>query len=230
MDATITTPLGVHRVRQARSQATRERIVGAAVELLERKPLEEISVAEIARRAGISVGGFYARFASRDALFHTFENGFFERILADADRVLDPRRWEGRRIPEIIEAYIRMAVTVFRKHEGILRQVAVRSRGRSDPKFRERINRLNQHLHDRFRVLLHARSAEISHPDPRVAIDLGLTFVSAAMRETILFSHMCQHLARLSDDALVEELTHAYCAFLGVRRDRSAGSRKRRSR
>jgi AcrR family transcriptional regulator len=205
---------GVHRTRQARSEATRDRIVSAALELLDKKPLDDIGVAEIARKARVSVGGFYARFASIDALVFYFEHDFFERLLANADRVLDPARWEGRRIPEIVEAYIRMAVTAFRRHRSLLRQVALRSRRAADPAFRERVDAANRRLHGGLRTLLRARRDEIAHPDPDGAIDLGLTMVSAAMRETILFPEMCRHLTPTSDRALVRELTRAYVSYL----------------
>jgi AcrR family transcriptional regulator len=209
-------PPGVHHPKQARSEATKERIVEAAIELLDRKPLAEIGVAEIARRAGVSVGGFYARFASLDALVFHFENDFFERLLGEVEGALDPGRWEGRRIPEIVEAYVRMAVTAFRRHRGLMRQVALQSRRAADPAFRERVNAVNLRLHGALWTLLRARRGEIAHPDPEGAIDLGLTMVSAAMRETILFPEMCRHLKAFSDDALVRELTRAYVAFLGI--------------
>src|SRR5262249_60863142 len=104
----------------------------------------------------------------------------------------------------------------FRRHRALLRQVALRSRRGTDPEFRERVDAANRRLHGGLRVLLRARRGEISHPDPDGAIDLGLTMVSAAMRETILFPEMCGHLASRSDGALVRELTRAYVSYLGI--------------
>ena len=53
---------------QQRSRETAERITAAALSLLERKSFAELKVTEIARKAGVSVGGFYARFPSKEAL------------------------------------------------------------------------------------------------------------------------------------------------------------------
>ncbi|MFT7670769.1 MAG: AcrR family transcriptional regulator [Planctomycetota bacterium] len=54
--------------RQARSRRRAEGIVAATVDLLGVKGLEEMSVAEVARRAEASIGGFYARFLGKQAL------------------------------------------------------------------------------------------------------------------------------------------------------------------
>jgi AcrR family transcriptional regulator len=51
---------------QRRSRITTERFVDAALELLQTHTFEDLSVAELARRAGRSVGAFYQRFGSKD--------------------------------------------------------------------------------------------------------------------------------------------------------------------
>lgn len=205
---------GARSPRQARSQRTHDRIVRAAGELLESRPFDEISVADIARAAGTSVGGFYARFPSKDALLHGFDDAFADSLIQEAEHVLDPARWEGVPVREIVAAYISMAVTGFRRHRSVLRQVALHSRISRDDAFRDRVRRVNRQLHDRFRALLHDRADALDHTDPTRAIDLGLIAVSAAMRESILFDETRPDFATFDDDELVAELTDMYCAYL----------------
>ena len=50
-------PHGVVPARQARSRATTERLVEAAVSLLAAKRFDDVTVAEIAARAGVSGDG-----------------------------------------------------------------------------------------------------------------------------------------------------------------------------
>lgn len=57
------------RIRQRRSQVTYDALIDTAFAMLEHKELDEISVAELAQKAGYSVGAFYARFRSKDELF-----------------------------------------------------------------------------------------------------------------------------------------------------------------
>lgn len=57
------------RIRQKRGQVTYDALLDTAFAMLEHKELDEISVAELAQKAGYSVGAFYARFRSKDELF-----------------------------------------------------------------------------------------------------------------------------------------------------------------
>ena len=54
--------------RQQHKDKTRDRIVGSAVRRLKTEGLTGASVADIMSDAGLTVGGFYAHFASKDAL------------------------------------------------------------------------------------------------------------------------------------------------------------------
>ena len=53
---------------QPRSRQTREKIVHALGDALKEKPFDQVSVAEIAERAGVAVGSVYQRFKNKDAL------------------------------------------------------------------------------------------------------------------------------------------------------------------
>lgn len=59
---------GTKPALQERSRKTQAAIVDALERLLRHKSFEEVSVAEIAREAGISVGAVYRRFENKDAL------------------------------------------------------------------------------------------------------------------------------------------------------------------
>jgi len=201
--------------KQERSRQTAERITAAALQLLERKSFEELSVAEIARSAGVSVGGFYARFPSKAALLAYFDATIVEGILERAGRELDGERLAGADARTVVRTYIGLAVVSFRRHRRVLQQVALRTRTSRDQAFRQRIRQANAFLHGRFRALLEERRAEIGHPAPALAIDLGLTFVSAAMREYVLFQEY-RDFAPIKDGRLVRELTDAFCAYLRI--------------
>ena len=57
------------RIRQKRGQITYDALIDTAFALLDEKEFDEISIAELAQKAGYSVGAFYARFRSKDELF-----------------------------------------------------------------------------------------------------------------------------------------------------------------
>jgi AcrR family transcriptional regulator len=57
------------RIRQKRGQVTYDALIETAFAMLENKEFDQISIAELAQKAGYSVGAFYARFRSKDELF-----------------------------------------------------------------------------------------------------------------------------------------------------------------
>jgi len=88
---------------------TRRRILDAADELLKTKGFESASVADVMRRAGLTVGGFYAHFPSKDALGQeALLYGLtrsVERMLAALDRIGDP----AGRVRALIAEYLGQA-------------------------------------------------------------------------------------------------------------------------
>ena len=97
--------------RQRQREATRERIVEAAVEVFTEKSFEGASTREIARRAGTNQGLITYHFGSKEALWRAAADSIFERLggqLAerlDALELADPRE----RAREAIRQYVRFA-------------------------------------------------------------------------------------------------------------------------
>src|SRR5215471_17473014 len=86
--------------QQARSQLTLSRILDAAEAILGEKSWEDASVAEIARRAGSSVGAFYTRFPDKDSLLAALHQRFIEEAWATSQAALDDKRWAGAAISD----------------------------------------------------------------------------------------------------------------------------------
>lgn len=57
------------RIKQKRSKLTYNALITTGFKLLEQRELEAISIAELAKTAGYSVGAFYSRFRSKDEFF-----------------------------------------------------------------------------------------------------------------------------------------------------------------
>ncbi len=203
---------------QERSLRTAERIVAAAIDLLSQKAFASLTVAEVAARAGVSVGGFYARFPSKAALLEYLNESVIGRILAEARQTLSSEATAGLDAAAVIERYVAMAVHGFRRHRLVLQQVSLHSRTSSEQTFRRRILEVNRILHGLFRSRLAERTREMRHPDPATAVDVALTAVSGAMREYVLFQEYRPHFDPLADDRLIAELTEMSCLYLGIRR------------
>jgi AcrR family transcriptional regulator len=199
--------------RQARSQETLDRILDAAEALVAEKGFENATVAELVRRADSSVGAFYARFRDKEGLLYALYERYFEQAMATADAALDPGRWEGATIPEILHAVVPFLVSVYREREGLIRAFVMRNH--ADPAFRARRDRLSHRVHDGLTRLLLARSAEIRHPEPARAAAFGLDLVVSAIESAVLFDEL-RSTVELPDDRLAAELTRAYLSYLRV--------------
>lgn len=206
----------IHSPQQVRSKDTTDRILRAVGQLMERKDLDDLSVAEIARAAKVSVGGFYARFPSKQAVLHAFDEFIVERAMTAVRRALDPETLAGESVEGVVSAYIRMAVRFFARHRGIARQVYLKARTTGDASYVARMQRFNEFAHGRLREALLERQAEIGHPDPEAACAFGVMMVSAAMREAIFFGERKINLSNAAGRELVDELTRAFCGYLGV--------------
>jgi AcrR family transcriptional regulator len=187
--------------RQARSRETLDRILDAAEALVAEKGFDDTPVAEIVQGAGSSVGAFYTRFRDKEGLLHALYDRYYEQAIATADLALDPARWEGASISEILRAVVRFLVGTYREQRGLVRAFVIRNH--TDPSFRARRERLL------------ARRGEISHDDPERAATFALMLVFSTI-DNLLFDEMRSGALVLTDDEYSTELTRACLAYLGA--------------
>jgi len=204
----------VRTPRQARSQQTLERILDAAEALVQRKGFDDTPVGEIVQRAGSSVGAFYSRFPDKDALLLALYERYFEQAMATADEALDPERWHGARVGEIVAAVVRFLVEIYREQRGLIRAFVVRNH--TDATFQARRERLSHEVSRKLSKLLLARRDEIGHANPERAAAFGMTLVFSTLDQAMLFDEMRSGAFVLTDEDLAAELTRAYLAYLGV--------------
>ena len=209
--------------KQRRSERTLRRLLDAGELLIEEKGLADVSVPDIVRRAGSSVGGFYARFRDKNELLRALEERFFGELLQRVDRLCDPARWTDAALAEIVRACVAELVGTFRQRQALIR--AFLFRGLQDPEFIGDALRFRRRVSDRIAALLLGRQSEIGHPDPALAIELGVQLAFGLMHQFVVFGEVRAGGRRLSESALVDELTRTLCAHLGIRAPDPGGRR-----
>jgi AcrR family transcriptional regulator len=65
--------------KQARSAKTRDALIAAAWKLLQSHPWQAISIGDLVKAAGCSVGAFYSRFADKEALLEALATAYLEQ-------------------------------------------------------------------------------------------------------------------------------------------------------
>ena len=200
----------VHEAKQSRSRETEERISAAARELLRAQTLENVTMAEIATRAGVSIGGLYARFSSKEALaVHLAGRRVFEVIERHAAQLVDDSDADAA---DVLRRYLTVAATLYRQNRQLLRAVYVATRGGDDEVLRARVREVNARAHERLRTAILTRLPGAS---PRV-VNLGILSMMAALREVVLFGQPVSDLARMSHAELARELVRQFLAYVST--------------
>jgi len=99
---------------QQRGEATRQRILQAAQESFADQGYDATGVAEICRRAGVTKGGFYHHFPSKQALFLELVDGW----LSGLDALLEAIRQGSETVPDAIMQMAGMVEEVFHAASG----------------------------------------------------------------------------------------------------------------
>ena len=177
--------------KQHRSRQTLQRIVRAALELIGQDGVEGTTVGAIARRAGSSVGSFYARFEGKTDLLLYLD----ERIWETVDQRWSDALAEGladRPIDQLVRGLARLYADMDLVHRGardaIGRGLRGPSAGPSDAAVR--IRALVRE--DSARLLVEKRDA-IVHSDPELAVEMVCrTLESAAgLFDPVFLEDLC---------------------------------------
>ncbi|MGD9723929.1 MAG: TetR/AcrR family transcriptional regulator [Pirellulales bacterium] len=203
----------VRPIHQARSQETLERLLEAAEEVVSEKGFDNATVSEIVRRAKSSVGAMYARFNDKESLLVVLHERFCEQALATTEAVLDPQRWEGSSIADILATALPFMVHVYQQKRGLLRAFMMQS---SDPQFTERASRVGREISAVLVKLLMSRRHEIRHPDPVLAVDFGLRATFDILDLTTFYGDVQRTQMKLTPDQLGEELVRMFTCYLGI--------------
>lgn len=202
-------------VKQARSQETVDKLLDAAESLLGAGDLAAVTVPNIAKRAGVSVGVVYRRFSNKDALVRAVFERYFDRASAASAHGLDPRWWDGIGLPDIARTIIGSLVANYLQKREFLRAMHDYKQ-RADARFRRRLDELNAESTRGIAELLLTRRAEMHHPEPERAMRLGLFAVAATLRAVIQSEESALRPFGIVEAKLGAEMTRMFLGYLGA--------------
>ena len=191
----------VAKPKQARSEDSLRRLLDAAESLLGERSVGEVSIADIARRARSSVGGFYARFRDKDELEQRFE---------EVEAQLEPERG----ISGLLRPSIHLLVDIYRTRRGLL--VAFASRAADNRRLHQAALAFRHNVIARFTSLLLEFRDDIVHPDPELAAELCVQLAIGFMEQTLSAGRLRAGGEPLPEGRIEEELERALRAYLGV--------------
>lgn len=178
--------------------------------------MADLTVQDVARRAGLATGTLYTRFQSKDALLRSFTVAFFARARRTADALFEDARWRGMAPRPLVEATVRVLIKSYRAKRSLLRALYLYVRTHPDTEFQAEAAAFNSDFVRRLTGLLLRHRAVMTHPDPERAVLLGLLVVDGAAKETILFGDRRPEDLVVSDEELASTLTALYSDLLGL--------------
>jgi AcrR family transcriptional regulator len=110
--------------RQARSKATRARLLAAAEKVFAEKGYDGAKLADIAEEAGVSVGAVYFRFKDKDALFLAIAETFTEETRARLNQFM--LEGEAHATADIVRTFVLRTASNMATHRGLFRAVIER--------------------------------------------------------------------------------------------------------
>lgn len=111
-------------VSQARSRATRERLLAAGEKVFAEKGYGGAKLSDIAEEAGVSVGAVYFRFKDKDALFQAIAETFIEETRVRlSDYILEGREHSTE---DVVRNFVARAAANLGTHRGLFRAIIER--------------------------------------------------------------------------------------------------------
>jgi AcrR family transcriptional regulator len=195
--STTQAPSRGRRARRTTGDDREQAILATAERLLEKRPLHEISVDDLARGAGISRPTFYFYFESKDAVLLTLLDRMVEEARANRGEALerfaeDPPRWLRHAITAIYET--------FRAHRAV--SVAGADARATSAEVRDLWARVMEGFVVETTAAIEAERARGAAPDGVPARDLAIALNS--MNERVLQATFAGHPPAIDEKGVVD--------------------------
>jgi AcrR family transcriptional regulator len=208
------------KAKQSRSQESLQRLVTAAVEVLNEGGLEGATIPRIAARAGLSPGAVYRRFPDKDALLQTVVLTELEQMDENTRTQLTPELAEQVSLQDFVKQMIQGSLRIHRQYSTLRRTLEQYALTHPNAAFRKKVFKLNIRTIRRVADFLLLKRKEIKHPDPEVAVSFALIQLAFTLRDVTLVDTISEDWSSIlpkDDDQLLQELTRAFFSYLGVK-------------
>ncbi len=194
------------------------KLLKAAAEVLGQHGVEGTTIPRIAAHAGLTPGAVYRRFNDKDELLETVILGILERQDERLRTGLTPEMTAQIPLPVFAEQMVHSLVVSSRANAGLMRAMRQFVWARLDTEFWKKACRLEVRSYERLVELFLASAKDIPHPEPKMAVSLGMMMVISTLHELVLNTseiRMWKGLLPQDDRRLKEELTRAFLSYLG---------------
>lgn len=205
--------------QQERSRESLRKLLKAAAEVLGQHGVDGTTIPRIAQHAGLTPGAVYRRFRDKDALLETAIMGILERQDERLKSGMTPAMAAKIPLDVFAEQIVGGMVVSYRANAALLRALRQFIQSRLETEFLKKATRLEVRTFERLVDLILAGRTDIRHPNPRIAVSLGLMMVVSTLYELVVMPVSVKDWKGLlpkDDQALKRELTRAFLSYLDV--------------
>jgi AcrR family transcriptional regulator len=203
--------VAVQPPQQERSRASFERVIQAATSLLEEEGYDGFTLAEVSKRANVSIGSIYARVKSKDDLFYVIQDRYMT-VSENRPRLQDPEAWQDLDAHAAVLGIVDEIGELFKLNEPLLR--VFMHRGIVDTVVATRSSASVSRFHDEVVAILLTKRDAIAHEDPELAIDVAFRMAWGTLARQIMYWPTFESRRTVAWDTLVQELGRACAAYL----------------
>ena len=175
----------VNAPKQARSEKRLQEIIQALEGLLDGRPFEEITIPDIAERAGCGTASIYARFKSKRSILVALHESVRDRQIRGIDERMSVERHEGLSFEQSALSVCRDLVEYFSRHSDFLRAAHLLG----DREVYQRHESVIRHASERISAVLLGKVAVEAPADTVLAhrLDLATRAVFALLQQRVTF-------------------------------------------
>ena len=144
---------------------------------------EDISIAQIAARAGCSVGSFYLRFRNKEAFFEFLIESISETLQADASANLTPDKVKPLTLAQTVRFCVEHYVETNRQYESVIRAALQYSIHGSD--YWQPVREMGLMLQAHYIELILGKSRRTAQDEARQQLLVGLQIISGHLVNSI---------------------------------------------
>jgi AcrR family transcriptional regulator len=213
VDVMPSTQPGLRPPQQRRSRESLERVLTAGEKLLEQKGYEGFTIAEVSRKAKVSVGSVYGRFENKDALFRAIHRRMMDRMAAiAAEQAAEAEHDAALEFEGVMSRAVHALADGMERERALLRVFMLR--GAVDPAIAKPGSEASQAVGRSFTEAVLAHRDEIGHPRPEIAVDVAFRMAYDVLARQVMYGPTFESELEISWPDLVDELIVAGLAYL----------------
>lgn len=203
--------------QQSRSEKTQAALLDATELLIVEKGTQETSIAEIAKRAGCSVGTVYHHFKDKQALFFALFHRMTKTYEALTRQASDPAHWDGAGVRDIIKGYIDFML--YMAKEAAASKAAVAHVVADYPELRVHIAELQSEGRKAMADVILTKRDEIGNPEPEQAVSFFIDQLGAMLQARVDPTQRKAAISDTDDAAFTQQVVGIAEAFLRLKPD-----------